>query len=428
MNARKRYRRILLWIFGISVLFCAFFLYVYVQRTIPDRINVVVQEQEEFNFSLPMAATLTSESEEVSLTGDSNIPSDAIDLVLDEDFQIMGTATGDYSVSCKLFGLIPMKEIQVSVVNPQVVYPMGEPIGIYLETQGIMIVGTGTVADQNGVERDPARDQVQSGDYITAVNGEPISDKEELMALVAENGAAPVSLTIRRDSEEHNVSITPVQSGDNEFKLGIWVRDDTQGIGTLSYVTPDGQYGALGHGISDTDTGLLIESIEGLLYSADIHSIIKGDGSQPGSVCGTIDYRDANCLGEITRNCDAGIYGTLSASQELVAEAEAVPVGYAQDARVGEAYIRSSISGETRDYQIQILQVDPNNSRNKGLVFQVTDPDLLELTGGIVQGQSGSPILQDGKMIGAVTHVFLQDPTKGYGIFLEKMLEAASSG
>ncbi len=428
MNARKRYRRVLLWIFGAALVFCAFFSYFYIQNTIPDRVNVVVQEEENFNFSLPMAATLTSESQEVSLLGASNIPSDAIDLVLDEDFQIVGSSTGSYSVSCKLFGLIPMKEIEVAVVNPRYVYPIGEPIGIYLETQGIMIVGTGAVADLSGAERDPARDQVQSGDYITAVNGEPISDKEELVELVSENGAAPVSLTIRRDQEERQVSITPVQSGENEFKLGIWVRDDTQGIGTLSYITPEGGYGALGHGISDTDTGMLIESTEGLLYEASIRSIIKGNGSQPGSVCGSIDYSSQNCLGEIYRNCSAGIYGTCDLEQSLPEGVEAVPVGYMQDVELGEAWIRSSISGEIRDYRIEILQVDKNSSDNKGLVIQVTDPELLELTGGIVQGMSGSPILQNGKMIGAVTHVFLQDPTRGYGIFLEKMLEASSSG
>ena len=428
MNARKRYRRVLLWIFGAALVFCAFFSYFYIQNTIPDRVNVVVQEEENFNFSLPMAATLTSESQEVSLLGASNIPSDAIDLVLDEDFQIVGSSTGSYSVSCKLFGLIPMKEIEVAVVNPRYVYPIGEPIGIYLETQGIMIVGTGAVADLSGVERDPARDQVQSGDYITAVNGEPISDKEELVELVSENGAAPVSLTIRRDQEERQVSITPVQSGENEFKLGIWVRDDTQGIGTLSYITPEGGYGALGHGISDTDTGMLIESTEGLLYEASIRSIIKGNGSQPGSVCGSIDYSSQNCLGEIYRNCSAGIYGTCDLEQSLPEGVEAVPVGYMQDVELGEAWIRSSISGEILDYRIEILQVDKNSSDNKGLVIQVTDPELLELTGGIVQGMSGSPILQNGKMIGAVTHVFLQDPTRGYGIFLEKMLEASSSG
>ena len=426
MEARKSYRRLLLWVFGFSLIFCAIFSYYYVQNTIPDRINVVVQEEEEFNFSLPMTATLTSGSEEVSLSGNSNIPSDAINLSLDEPFQVCGSTTGNYELSCRLFGVIPMKSIEVSVVNPQYVYPMGEPVGIYLETQGILIVGTGTVTDEHGVERNPANDRVQSGDYITAVNGKSIAGKEDLVDLVADNGAAPVSLTVRRNQKEREVTITPVQSGDNEFKLGIWIRDDTQGIGTLTYVTTDGKYGALGHGISDMDTGLLIESGSGTLYNAHVHSILKGSGNSPGSVCGSINYDDSFKIGTITKNCSAGIYGNYNMSQGIPSGVEAVPVGYMQEVETGEAFIRSSISGESKDYRIEIVRMDKSNSNNKGLVIRVTDPELLALTGGIVQGMSGSPILQNGKMIGAVTHVFLQDPTEGYGIFLEKMLEASS--
>lgn len=425
MEARKSYRRLLLWVFGVSLIFCAFFCYYYVQNTIPDHINVVVQEDEEFNFSLPMTATLTSDSEAVSLSQKSNIPSDAIDLVLDEPFQVRGSSTGKYELSCKLFGLIPMKSIEVSVVNPQYVYPMGDAVGIYLETQGILIVGTGTVTDEHGVERNPAYDIVQSGDYIMAVNGKTITGKEELVDLVAENGAAPVSLTIRRDQKDEEVMIQPVQSGENEFKLGIWIRDDTQGIGTLTYLTPDGKYGALGHGISDTDTGFLIESDKGSLYQANIHSILKGSGSKPGSVCGSINYDSSYRIGSISKNCNAGIYGTYDTSQGIPDGVEAVPVGYMQEVETGEAFIRSSISGESKEYRIEILRMDKNNSGNKGLVIRVTDPELLALTGGIVQGMSGSPILQNGKMIGAVTHVFLQDPTEGYGIFIEKMLEVS---
>ena len=427
MSVRRSYRRGLLTIFGITLVFSAFFFYFYVQNHIPDKINVVVEEGGEFNFSLPMSVTLTSQSQEVSLVNGSKIPGDAIDIVLDESFQVTSDTIGEYAIDCKLFGLFSLKSIEVSVVNPSYVYPMGVPIGIYLETKGILIVGTGTVTDVQGVEHDPAYQSVKSGDYIVAVNGESIESKEDLVKLVAANGSALVTLTIRRDQKEQEVSITPVQTGEEAYKLGIWIRDDTQGIGTLSYVTEEGYFGALGHGISDLDTGLLVESDLGSLYEADIHSVIKSSGTTPGSMCGSIHYEDSYLLGEIQTNCSAGIYGTLDTNIPLNLPVDPVPVGYMQDVTKGEAILRSSISGEWKDYTIEILQLDKNNSSNKGMVIQVTDPELLELTGGIVQGMSGSPILQNGKMIGAVTHVFLQDPTKGYGIFMEKMLEAASS-
>lgn len=305
------------------------------------------------------------------------------------------------------------------------VVPCGCPVGIYLETDGILIVGTGQVTDLEGNAVEPAYGIVRSGDYILKADGKAVSTKEELVDAICHCNGEDVVLTIRRDGEVTDVKLPVVQTAPEEYKAGIWVRDDTQGIGTLSYVDMNGEFGALGHGISDSDTGQLIEDQGGILYDATIRSVTKGTMGVPGSLAGVINYSESNRLGEIIENTDKGIYGNLSEqARARFDRMECIPVGYRQDVTVGPAEIRCCVDGTVRDFEIRITRVDMTCRDNKGLVIQVTDPELLELTGGIVQGMSGSPIIQNGKMIGAVTHVFVQDSTKGYGIFLEDMLDA----
>ena len=211
---------------------------------------------------------------------------------------------------------------------------------------------------------------------------------------------------------------------DGTFKLGAWVRDDTQGIGTVTYVDMNGSFGALGHGISDSDTGKLVDIRGGELYDTQIMGIEKGTSGKPGVMSGVIYYGKGTKLGEVTANTEEGIFGTVNRRFLERFQSEAIPVGFRQDVHKGQAFIRSDVSGEMRDYEIEIQKVDHTSlQKNKGMVIRVVDEELLKLTGGIVQGMSGSPIIQDGKLIGAVTHVFIQDSTKGYGIFIENMLE-----
>ena len=222
------------------------------------------------------------------------------------------------------------------------------------------------------------------------------------------------------------VSVSPAVTQDGKSKLGVWVRSDTQGIGTMTYIDLNGRFGALGHGISDTDTGEVVEISEGNLYDTQIVGVEKGAVGSPGVMSGVIYYGPGTLLGDVNANTEQGIFGTVNEKFMRDVTAESMEVGFKQDVKKGKASIRSGVSGEIKDYQIEILKVDYSNSHsNKSLVIQVTDPELLELTGGIVQGMSGSPIMQDGKIIGAVTHVFVNDPTKGYGIFVEDMLGAA---
>ena len=321
-----------------------------------------------------------------------------------------------------------LKEVSVRVVERKRVIPGGIPIGIYLETEGVYVVGTGEIEAEDGLSYEPAYQIVQTGDYILAVNGKKIRDKDELIACVQENRSDIMILKLLRGEEVIQVRLHAVRTKEEDYKLGIWVKDDIQGIGTLTYMTEDAGFGALGHGITDTDTGELLETSCGSLYDTNILDIIKGEKGTPGEISGMITYSDRHIRGNIHKNTAAGIFGTIDQRVRADLNTEAVEVGFKQEIRRGPALIRSSVSGELKEYQIQIQEIRLNeNDVNKGMVFQVTDPELLELTGGVIQGMSGSPILQNGKLVGAVTHVFVNDPSRGYGIFAETMISAGDS-
>jgi stage IV sporulation protein B len=316
-----------------------------------------------------------------------------------------------------------MKEVSVQVVEKKKVIPGGYPIGIYLETEGVYVVGTSPVKSADGLTYEPAGEAVQTGDYILAVNGKKIEDKEELVSCIRANQSETMILKILRKDEEIQVRLHAVLTEDEDYKLGIWVKDDIQGIGTLTYVAEDGSFGALGHGITDSDTGELLTASGGALYDTDILEIVRGQKGTPGEISGMITYSESHRQGEIAENTKAGIFGNLKQNIIKQIYSEPVDVAFKQEIHTGEAVIRSAISGEINEYTVEIQEIRLNeNDVNKGMIFRVTDPELLELTGGVIQGMSGSPILQDGKLIGAVTHVFVNDPAKGYAIFAETMV------
>lgn len=328
-----------------------------------------------------------------------------------------------YEIQCSLLGVIPLRTVSVELSEHRNVYPGGMPVGIYLETKGVLIIGTGAVEGRDGLNHEPAHEIVQPGDYILAVNNQEVRDKKELIDQISKQEEAMV-LTLRRKEEIIDVLLETVECVDGSRKAGIWVRDNTQGIGTLTFATPDGQFGALGHGINDVDTGLLMETGEGTLYETSILDIKKGEKGKPGELSGVISYQADKMYGSILKNESVGIFG--SCNERLLDETglSLVETAFKQEVKEGRAVIRSAVSGTLTDYEVEILEVRCNErDMNKGIVLKVTDPRLLSMTGGIVQGMSGSPILQDGKLVGAVTHVFVQDSTKGFGIFIENMLE-----
>lgn len=342
------------------------------------------------------------------------------------DDAITVSGKDSYTLHCRVLGVIPFKDVKVKNTSAKEVYVSGEAVGIYMQTKGVLIIDTGEILSENGEKETPARDIVKPGDYIVAFNQDKIKCKQDLLDELAELDEKEVTLKVRRGKETIPLSVTPVKDKDGEYKLGIWVRDDTQGIGTLTFVDENGRYGALGHGISDVDTGELLSIADGKLYNARILGVRKGEKGNPGEISGLIRYDSENILGNISENSKNGIFGTFRADRLEAMNLEKISIGYKQDLKTGPASILCSTDGEVKEYAAEITRIDMNHEdTNKSFVIQVTDKELLEKTGGIVQGMSGSPVIQNGKLFGAVTHVFVQDATGGYGIFIENMMKYA---
>lgn len=401
MNRRKKYRFFVICCLALDLLAIFWLGYKYLDRKIPDEIQISRDSGESTeDVTEVLSAPLVTFEKAVTVSQD-----------------------GGYILPCRLLGYIPFKEVKVTPVDEQEIYVSGSTIGIYMETEGVLVIDTGEIEDQNGEMKEPAKNLVRQGDYIVSFNGEKISTKRELINDIAGLDGEEVTLEVKREGESVPVSVTPVKDTKGDYKLGIWVRDDTQGIGTLTYVDQNGRYGALGHGISDIDTAQLLNIRNGALYKAQILAINKGSKGNPGELAGFIRYDDRNILGSIEINSKNGIYGQFYKGAEDGITLKKMPVAYKQDVKTGEASVLCNVDGEVREYQAEIKRIDLNHKdTNKSFVIQITDEKLLEKTGGIVQGLSGSPVLQNGKMVGAITHVFVQDSTSGYGIFIENML------
>lgn len=395
------------------------------QNQIPDKVYVAEEGELETlkeSWILPLSSWITKEvvsNPAVQTSGKAQA-----EVQREAGLSIKTDTQADTQIRCSFLGIVPIKNVEVCIKDPIQVYPGGEQVGIYMKTQGVLVVGTGKVTGSDGMSWEPARNVLQSGDYIVKVNGRNIATKKELTEAVEQCQGEELVLTINRDESYTDLKLSPVLTEGQEYRLGIWVRDDTQGIGTLTYVDEEGNFGALGHGISDVDTGTLLELKNGRLYHASILSLVKGLKGAPGELSGVIRYRKEELLGIIEKNTRCGIFGTLNENGTEYETGELVETAYKQDVHTGKAVIRCAVAGELKDYEIEIEKVEAGGGNvNKNMVLHITDPKLLELTGGILQGMSGSPILQDGKLIGAVTHVFVKDPTRGYGIFIENMLE-----
>ena len=395
---QKKYRKFL-WYALVGTLLSLFILiYGTMKDHIPDEIFVYADEETDWETFFQEPLISYDETVEVS-------------------------QNGSYQIRCKWLGVLPLKTIKVHTVEKQEVLVSGSPVGIYMETKGVLVIDSGEITDREGIRRTPAEHIIQSGDYICDIDGKVLTGKRQLMQLVRENQGEPMELQVIRHQETIKLEMTPVETEDGSYKLGIWVRDNIQGIGTLTYVEPNGTFGALGHGISDADTGERLEISDGDLYRADILSIRKGTAGTPGELRGVINYREENRIGTICGNSQYGIRGQMEPGK-YTESMKKIPTGLKQEIQTGKAEIRCDIGDGIREYQCEILEIDSNaRDTNKCFVLRITDDDLLSRTGGIVQGMSGSPVLQNGKLIGAITHVFVNDPTKGYGIFIENMME-----
>ena len=398
MNRRGRYRKFLFWCLGLDVLAMSWLGYRYMDRKVPDEIHVSESSAHEVQELLEHP-------------------------LLEFEDAITVSGEGSYLLPCRLLGMIQFKDIKVTPAEAGSVYVSGSTVGIYMETEGVLIIDTGEILCEGGTAREPAKNIVRPGDYIVAFNEQKVSNKKELMEDLEILDGEDVILDVIRNGEKIPVSLTPVKDAGGEYKLGIWVRDNTQGIGTLTFVDEKGRYGALGHGISDVDTGELLHISKGALYQAEILGIQKGKSGSPGELSGLIRYEPGQIIGAVDTNSKNGIYGSFYDRRAGI-PVKKTEVAYKQELEVGPASILCCVDGSVKEYDAEITRIDMNHEdTNKSFVIHVTDPELLEITGGIVQGMSGSPILQKGKFAGAVTHVFVQDSTSGYGIFAETMLE-----
>lgn len=427
------YRRILFaaLAFGLIVTFLSIYISMWLQM--PSTIMVKAGVDQKLDFNLPASGKFyrdNSSSGEVNgTTGLSQslatVDGNSIPVNLSNPVTVKANQVDTYKLSLKLFGVLPFKEVHVEVIEDRKLKPIGVPIGIYVKTKGVLVVGVGDFEGENGQKEYPAKYVFKPGDYILEMNDEVITGKKQLIDRISHSEGQESVFKICRDGQELMIKAKPMPNQNGEYKMGIWVRDNAQGVGTMTYVDENGCFGALGHGINDVDTGNLMDIAEGTLYNTEIISIKKGKNGDPGELTGFIEYDDRNIFGAITGNSPKGVFGVCDPKIMEEANTDYLPIALKQDIHLGEATVICSLGERVESYAAEIVDIHlENDNINRGIVIEITDPVLLEKTGGIVQGMSGSPIIQDGKIIGAVTHVLVNDPTRGYGIFIESMLNS----
>ena len=393
----------------------------------PSNIRLIEGQEHTFEFGLPLEARLTSDKVGVLKINNKPIDDPNIKVNLKDPFTMQVDELGKLDVQLSLLGVIPVANMKVEIMPHTKVIPCGNTVGVKIATDGVMVLGLGSVKGADGKDYEPGRGALEIGDLILEVNEQVLTTKEDLIACIADTSRLPLEMKIRRGDAIIYNSVMPIYSKEEEvYKIGVWVRDSTQGIGTITYYNPlTKTYGALGHGITDVDTKQIMSVRGGELIKAKIVSITKGEKGAPGELSGMI-LADADAIiGNISKNTQQGIYGTLYEPGAQILQEEPVFLAFQNEVEEGEAYILANIEGDLVErFKVDIQKVSRyNNDISKGMIVKIVDKRLIDATNGIVQGMSGSPIIQNNKLIGAITHVFVQDPTKGYGIFIENMLQ-----
>lgn len=395
-NLKKR-----VFTFFCSLVVCASFLFIECSVYFPDSISIF-------------------DGESVSVRKGSPY---SIDISASKTVEV----NGEYDALVKLFGVIPVKNVEISVLPTTKIVPGGKTAGIKLFTKGLMCVGTEEIKGKDGKRVNAEDIGLKNADMILKANNIELSTVEQFAGIVSGSDGNAILLTVETDGKTWEKEISPVNTKDG-YKLGIWVRDSTAGIGTITFSDPlTHTYGALGHPITDVDTGAIMPIKNGSISGTKIVSVKKGKAGAPGELNGVFDPVGEE-KGVIIKNTRQGIYGILNDALETQETETPLPVASNSQVKTGKAEIYSNVDGEkVEKFEVEIIKIMRHAVDDKNMIIKVTDERLLEKTGGIVQGMSGSPIIQNGKIIGAVTHVFINDPTKGYGIFIEKMLAEAEN-
>lgn len=400
----------------ITIILVLLLSYVYICsiNSIPK--NIIIFEGENLNLKIATGLTLKSKNSKTILTA-SNINKEKIN------------TEGANNLNLNLFGTIPVKEVSVNVIPKTTVVPLGNAIGMKLYTKGVLVVGMSQIETDNNEKKKPYENSgIEQGDTILEVNNNAVENTEDLIKEVEKSEGNTINIKYLRNEKTMQTDITPVKSR-NTYKIGLWVRDAAAGVGTLTFYEPNTNlFMALGHGISDIDTEEIVNIANGELVTANIVSITKGRKGYPGEIRGTIDQ--GRTIGTIYKNTNFGVYGTVKNKNYLEADlTQEMEVATRSEIKKGKAQIICQLENSNKKkYDIEIEKIYTNNNQNnKSMLIKITDNELLEKTGGIIQGMSGAPIIQEGKFIGAVTNVLVNDPTQGYGVFADIMIKEMRS-
>lgn len=425
MRNLKLYQKIVIVLFA-SIMAVIGAAYAKAVFTIPGELVLIEGEEYIYRFNSFFPIDIKADREGILHLSGGKSEAVVKNVQYSEPVSLKTIKNGSVNLDMSFFGLLPVKTVKVDIVPSKQIVACGNTIGVKLKIDGILVIGVSDVETPGGRKTVPAKETgIKPGFLITMVNDKRVEDVEELVNAIENSSGSPIKISYKYGSLLSAAYVTPVKSaGDGRYHIGLWVRDSTAGIGTLTYYDPATKsFGALGHGITDIDTGTLMPVESGEILESNILGVRKGATGTPGELKGV--FVEDTRLGIIDKNCDFGIYGKLDARILGRITGSLYPVGVRSDVREGPATILSNIDGKNiSEFNIDIQKVSRQNPNgSKGMIIKITDTRLLNATGGIVQGMSGSPIIQAGRIVGAVTHVLVNDPTRGYGIFIENMLK-----
>lgn len=397
----------------------------------PDHVRLPQGQAQHYAFRLPLGATVRTDRDGALTLNGEPMGQAGNSVGLGSPLSIAALQTGQTTVDVRLFGLIPFRKMTVDVIPPIKVVPGGHSIGVLLKSRGVIVVGYAAIRDDAGELHHPGKDAgIELGDAILRIGGKEVSSEEHAAQLFEEAGKAggPVTVSLKRNGATLEKAVQPVrEKGQGRYRVGLYIRDGAAGVGTVTFYDPvSGRYGALGHVIADAETSQAIDVKDGHVVGATVVAIQKGRRGAPGEKIAQFKDED-NWLGSIDKNTRFGIFGRMTTPLNNPFFQEPLPVAMASQVKEGPAEIMTVVEGEKMErFQVEIQRVMRNpTSEGKNMIVKITDRRLLDRTGGIVQGMSGSPILQGGRVVGAVTHVFVNDPTRGYGALIEWMLQDA---